>query len=70
MLPNVIRPARELPDSHVGEEFTAKELDAIAPLAPGDAQWFGEFCRPPIETVERMDRRIKAAKKLKYGVCE
>ena len=69
MLFNVIHPTRERPDTNVFTEFTAAELDAVAPLRQGDEKWLGEFCYTTPELIERMDERIKAAKRLKYGGC-
>ena len=54
-------------DSHVQESFRKSELDAIAPLAPGDEKWLGENCLPSCETIERCQARIDAARRLKYG---
>lgn len=70
MLPNVIHPRRELPDSNVFTNLTAEELDAIAPLQQGDAKEMGEFCCPLPEVIERMDKRIKTAKEIKYGTTQ
>jgi hypothetical protein len=69
-LPNIIpRRGKKLPDTNVFTEFTAKELDAIAPLQQGDEKGMGEFDCPTTEMIERMDERIQAAKRLKYGGC-
>jgi len=56
-----------LGDTSVRESFTKRALDAIAPLAPGDERWLGENCYPSVETLERVEKRIEAARKLKYG---
>lgn len=70
MLPNII-PLRgkQLPDTNV-TYLTKSELDAIAPLHDGDAQEMGEFNFPNSDVISRMDARIRAAKRLKYGVVE
>ena len=47
--------------------FTKSDLDKIAPLAPGDERWLGENCFPSCETMERVEARIEAARRLKYG---
>jgi hypothetical protein len=68
MLTNIIpHRGRGLRDTNVSTEFTAKELDSVAPLQRGDAKEMGEFSCPGPETIERMNERIKAAKRLKYG---
>ena len=70
MLPYIIpHRSRTLPDTNVSAEFSAKELDAMAPLQQGDANEMGEYSFPSHEVIERMDRRIEAAKRLKYGGC-
>jgi len=47
--------------------FSKSDLDKIAPLAPGDERWLGENCFPSCETMERVEARIEAARRLKYG---
>ena len=55
---------------HTGS-FGAKELDASAPLTPGDCEclrssrWDERDPRP--ETIERLEERILAARRIKYG---
>jgi hypothetical protein len=67
-LPYVIpRQGKGLPDTNVFTDFSAEQLDAIAPLEKGDSHEMGEFSCPSTEAIERMDERIKAAKRLKYG---
>lgn len=59
-----------LPDTvNFNNQFTERELDEIAPLEPGDGRWLGEDRVPSYETILRVERRIKAAQLLKYGVC-
>lgn len=49
------------------ETFSVRRLDEIAPLAPGDEKWMGENVIPSAETIERVQARIEAARRLKYG---
>ena len=54
-------------DTDRDNDFTARELDELAPLAPGDAKDLGEHSTPSSETLARVEKRIKAARRLKYG---
>ena len=69
-IPTNIVPCRGregLRDTTVQESFTGKELDLLAPLAPKDSKEMGEFGTPDPETIERLKKRILAARRLKYG---
>lgn len=56
-------------ETDVCEPFTAKDLDQIAPLAPGDAKDLADnyYSLPSCETMARLAKRIQAARRLKYG---
>ena len=58
-------------DTMVQESFTAKELDALAPLIAGDCECLRENryerYEPRPETIERIEKRIQAARRIKYG---
>ena len=60
-----------LADTMVRESFTAKELDALAPLTKGDIECLkgDRYARyvPRPETIERLESRILAARRIKYG---
>ena len=51
----------------VCESFNTKQLDALAPLAPIDQKALGERFVPEKETIDRLEKRIEAARRLKYG---
>jgi len=51
----------------VSGAFTAQDLDAIAPLAPEDSRDVGEDRIPSSATIERLEARIAAARRLKHG---
>lgn len=55
------------PDTDYFESFTEKELDLLAPLAPGDSQEMAQYSAPNPETITRLEQRIEAARRLKYG---
>jgi len=71
----LITPYRVVPDrgragqfeSNVCESFTAEQLDALAPLEPDDAREMGAYTTPRSETISRVQKRIQAARRLKYG---
>ena len=48
--------------------FTAKQLDALAPLSSDDCECLRAFYTPRCETIERLNKRILAAREIKYGV--
>jgi len=56
-------------DTERDNEFTARQLDELAPLAPGDAKELADkyHSLPSDETMARMAARILAARRLKYG---
>jgi hypothetical protein len=54
-------------DTHQLASFTETELDQLAPLDSRDPKEMGEFCIPSSETIARVQRRIQAARRLKYG---
>ena len=60
-----------LAETCVRESFTAKELDSLAPLTKGDIECLkgDRYARyvPRPETIERVERRILAARRIKYG---
>lgn len=66
MPPNVVSTREKLPDSNVGY-LVKSQLDEITPLDPGDADSMGEHDDADPEVIARMDARIRAAKRLKYG---
>ena len=55
-------------DTRTEKTFSVRKLDEIAPLVAGDEKWMGENCIPSAETIERVQARIEAARRLKYGV--
>lgn len=59
------REARD--NSCVRSAFTMRELDAIAPLEPQDQNDLIVYAMPLPGTRNRMQARIEAARKLKYG---
>lgn len=54
-------------DTDIHESFTAEQLDALAPLERGDTTEMGELSIPGSDTIDRLQKRIEAAKRLKYG---
>ena len=51
-----------------GGAFTVKQLDALAPLSEDDCECLRAFYTPRCETIERLNKRILAAREIKYGV--
>ena len=51
-----------------GGAFTMKQLDALAPLSEDDCECLRAFYTPRCETIERLNKRILAAREIKYGV--
>ena len=60
-----------LADSMIEESFTARELDALAPLSADDLECLRgdryERYETRPETIGRMKARIMAARRIKYG---
>lgn len=49
------------------DTFSTRQLDELAPLEPHDASELGDYCTPSSETITRVQKRIEAARRLKYG---
>ena len=69
MIDNVVpcRGRYALPERDVQTAFSARELDDLEPLDQRDIAELAERSRPRDETISCVERRILAARRLKYG---